>query len=295
LLKGLYSNANANAITGFARMLSKWVSYKLDLNGWKTILGDTDSLFIKLKESNELKDNLIEIEKIQLLINEAINEFVIKFLPDNLVDNHTLNMEMEKIYKVLLTLDVKKRYIGMLKYYDGKEVDKLHYMGLDSKKSNTTEISKQAQLDLALAILKEEQLNPIFEKYYTIVKNSLDINLFKLSSKLEKHQNEYKTNIPAKRSTLWSNEHLGTKFRGGTKFYILYINPNIEINTDVIAFDDSEQLNKLKNISIDKSKYLKDLYKKFNNLIRGIKEINDLNEYYYKKYTNKNKMLDEFF
>lgn len=282
----LFSTSNANAITGFARMMSKWVSYRLNELGWKTVGGDTDSLFIQLKESKELEDNLKEIEKVQLVINKAIDEFALKFLPEELAKKHTLEMSTEKIYGSLLLMDVKKRYIGYLKYYDGKPVTKLHFMGLDSKKSNTIKTCKDAQLALANAILKDEDYKVVMEKYYKFIRDDNTIDNFKLSSKLEKHQNEYTTNIPAKRSSLWSNEKLGTKFRGGSKFYIIYVEETSGIDIDVIAFDDIEQLKTL-NIKLDKTKYFKDLYNKFDNLIRGIPEINEYNKLLYRAYGNK--------
>lgn len=291
----LYSNSNANAITAFARMISKWVSYKLDKYNWKTLTGDTDSLFIQLNNGNDLEDNLNEVEEAFVIVREAINEFVEKFLPKELVDNHTLEMDTEKIYKTLLLLDVKKRYIGLLKYYDGKKVDdKLHYMGIDSKKSNTIEVSKEGQLSLAMAILREEDIRPIFQKYYDIVKTSKDINMFKLSSKLEKHQKDYKVNTPAVRASLWSNKNIKTKFRGGTKFFILYVVPTPEVNTDVIAFEEEDQINNIK-FKINKDKYLKDLFSKFDNLIRGISNMKNMNNYYYLKFNHDNKTLEEWF
>jgi len=289
----LYSNENANAITGFARMLSKWMSYRLAEKGWKTLGGDTDSLFLQLFKSEDLKENLIECKEIIKNINIAINEFVLKFLPPELASKHTLGMDVEKIYSKLLLLDVKKRYIGRLKYYNGKKTNKIHFMGVDLKKSNTIKISKDAQMDLALSILKNEKIEPVLKKYYEMVLNADDIDLFKSSSKLEKHQSEYKVNTPAVRSSLWSNKHLKTTFRGGTKFYTVYVEENKGVDIDVIAFDNVKQL---KNISfqIDKKKYLKDVYNKFNNLIRGIPSLAKINDFIYNPYLTNNRSLGDW-
>lgn len=289
----LYSNENANAITGFARMLSKWVSYNLDLKGWKTLAGDTDSLFIQLFKSENLEDNLKECDEAFEVIKKAIEDFVAKFLPEGRRE-HSLLMEMEKIYKNVLLLDVKKRYIGYLKYYNGKEVDKIHYMGLDLKKSNTIQICKTAQMELAKAVLKGEGIDEVFQEFYATIKTSKDVNLFKIPSKLEKHQADYKSNTPPVRASLWSNDNLKTKFRGGTKFYIIYVEESKELQTDVIAFETNKQLESL-NYKLDRIKYIKDLYSKFTNLIRGLPEIQKRNETYYQRTINQNKSLGEYF
>lgn len=280
----LFKLHNANAITAFARMLSKWVEHKLKENGWETVIGDTDSLFIQLHDENApLQDNLKEInELIFPIINNAIIEFLNKYLPLEFISSHTLKIEMEKIYKTFLLPEVKKRYIGLLKYYDGKEVSDLHYMGIDSKKSNTIKICKEAQLELANTILKDGNINEVFNKYYEQLKNANDIELFKIPSKLEKEK--YAVRTPAVKASEWSNKNLKTKFRQGTKFYIIYVAGISDTNS--IAFENAEQLKHL-NITLDKEKYIKDLYKKFDNLISGIPEIAKLNDEYYDKYRTK--------
>lgn len=289
----LFKLNNANAITAFGRAMNKYISNCLEKIGYQILLNDTDSIFIKLKESKTLQENLIETEKINKIINQEIEIFVRKYLPEEYAVKHTLKMEMEKIYNKLLLLDVKKRYIGFLKYYDGQETEKLHYMGLDLKKSNTIELCKKAQMDFAISILKDEDIDLTLNKYYSILKNSKDINLFKISSKLEKQQNEYIANIPVKRATLWSNEKLKTKFRGGTKFYIMYVKENKDCNTDVIAFEDENQLKNL-NIEINKEKYFEDLHSKLDNLVRGIPKLKNLNDTYQIKYQMKQNSLNSF-
>lgn len=288
----LFSNANANAITSFARMMSKWVSHRLDEMGWKTVGGDTDSLFIQLK-TDVIDDNLKEIQQIQKQIEQIITEFVSKFLPPEYIQRHTLEMDMEKIYKKLLLLDVKKRYIGILKYFKGEKTEKVHYMGLDLKKSNTIPLSKEAQMDLSLALLKEQDVRNVFLKYYEKVKKSNDYKIFQLSSKLNKPITEYKSRTPAVRASNWSNKNLGTHFHAGTKFYILYLEKNCNLDTDCIAFEDIEQLKQL-NLKIDKKKYVKDLHNKFDNISRGLPKVKKLNDFYYEYALNKNKNLQEW-
>lgn len=288
----LFNHTIANSITAFARMCSKYIANKMQAKGWKWIYSDTDSNFYVL-HSQTLEENLKEIEEMQKYINLYIKEFVAKFLPEPYASQSTLKMDCEKIYKKLLLLDVKKRYIGLLKYYDGKETDKLNFMGLDLKKSNTIEICKKAQKDTAETILKEGNYVEIVKKYYQMLKESKNIDDFKIPSKLEKSQSEYKANTPSVRASLWSNKKLNTNFRAGTKYYIIWVKKTKEIDTDVIAFDDESQLKGL-NYEIDKSKYIEDLYNKIDNLIRGIRLFKDINEGYYERFSNNNKSLAEF-
>ncbi len=286
----LFSNTTANIITAMARNLNKWVTYRLNQNGWKDLFHDTDSISIEL-HSSELKDNLEEVDKAMKIVNEAINEFVRKYLPEEYALQHTLQMELKGIYSRLLLFDVKKRYAGFWKYYDDNIVDnKLHFMGMDMKKANTIEISRQAQEELTKALLKNGNIENILTKYYSIVKESNNLDLFKFASKLEKHQSEYKANTPAVRATKWSNAHLHTQFRGGTKFYLLYTSPTLNVNTDVIAFEDVEQIKYL-NIKINKEKYLRDLHSKFENIIRTFEKYKSINDTIYKRMLSNNKDL----
>jgi DNA polymerase elongation subunit (family B) len=253
--------------------------------------------------NENVEQNLNEIKiNIQPIIKNAIDEFVSKYLPKEYIEGHTLKMDIEKIYKSLLLVDVKKRYIGKLKYYDGKEINEIHYMGLDLKKSNTIEICKKAQFAIAEAILNNEKIKETMDKYYKLIIENDDINWFKIPSKLEKPQDAYLTITPAVKASLWSNINLKTKFRVGNKFYILYVkklnNPvlnykNKIIKIESIAFDSEDQLTELK-YEIDKEKYITDLYNKINNLVRGIADLNKMNEECYLKYIKKQNTLSEY-
>jgi len=226
------------------------------------------------------------------------------FKPEEFACKHTLKAELQEIYGRFLSLDVKKRYVGLLKWYDGQPTNDMLLMGLDVKKSNTIQLCKDAQKELAVTILKGEDVNPVFEKYYRLVKSSQDINLFKMSSKLEKQPNQYlrtnkktgkqvQMNTPAIRAVTWSNEYLKTQFRGGTKFYLLYIEKLRETQPDVIAFEDVSQLDGLK-IKIDKEKYIDDLYGKIDNLIRGIPSLKKLNDGYHLRFKTNQQSLFSF-
>jgi DNA polymerase elongation subunit (family B) len=244
--------------------------------------------------TNSLIDNLTEIENIKNFINSEINNFVNLFLPPQFAVNHNLRLDIEKIYSSLLLLDVKKRYFGRLKYLDGKNVNDIHYMGLDLKKSSTSIIARDIQYELCLTLLNSSDIYSTLSNAYNKVTSCFDINSFKLPSKLNKNASDYKVNSPTLRGVAWSNSNLSTHFKNGDKFYIIYVIPSSKIKTDVIAFENLEQLSHI-TFQIDKHKYLLDVYRKINNVIRGIPKLKYLNDGLYIRTKSHSRNLSDFF
>ena len=262
------------------------------------LVHNTDSCFFLPNESYDLskeedKQKLMEkVKKVEEFINKvAIPDFLKRQLPPEQVENATTKMELAEIFDKLILI-TKKKYIGRIVNKEGKWTDKLFYMGLDAKKANNPQIVKDAQLEVAKAILYNEDWKKVVDKYYNIFKTATKeelIELLKLPTKLEKPIEEYKANTPTIRGVLWSNRYLKTNFRAGNKFFGIYVKSNSKINENFVCF---ENISQLKNseyweaLQIDLEKYIDMLYTKLSFVL----EPAGLNEYNEKK---KNELLNE--
>ena len=298
----LFSPIIANTITTLGRMLIKWVSRNVEERfGWSVIFIDTDGVtfqpdeeIMRLDMSKEEDRKKIEkkIKEVEEYINGVLlPQFLEKQLPSEKVKESSLKVDFAMLFDKLIYV-TKKRYIGRMVNKEGKWGDKLVYMGLDAKRANNPQIVKEAQLEVAKAILYNRDWKEVVDKYYNIFNTANKeelIELLKLPTKLEKPIEEYKSKTPTIRGVLWSNRYLKTNFRAGNKFYGIYVIPNRAINTDFICFENLEQLKNSwcwDNIQIDFEKYIDMLYTKLSFIL----EPAGLNEYNEKK---KNELLNK--
>lgn len=221
----------ADCILYTARRVIKHSIDHLESKKNKVIYSDTDSVFFLLdgKSINETK-NVIEG------ITKSYDNFVKQFN----VDNHILQMQFEKVFKKILFVGVKKRYAGIMRWFDGEEVDDIKIMGFESRRSDSPQIIRDFQKQLFNLVLrgasKEQVLKFVSDfktKFYTLRE---DLGIPKgISQKPE----EYK-NLPIHiRAAKTSNERHGTNYTYGDKIKFLYIRKQPEgFNNfeNVIAF-----------------------------------------------------------
>lgn len=130
------------------------------------ITGDTDSIFCKFE--NFIDDRSVEniqkwCEKIENFLNkekivEVVNRYNVK------PDYNRLELKNELIISRGLFL-AKKRYAIHVISNEGKEVDKINYMGVEIKRSDYPSKSKEFLTELSELLLKSKKL-----KYGDIVK-----------------------------------------------------------------------------------------------------------------------------
>ena len=124
------------AITGTGKFLLLQSKDYLHKQGYEVIYGDTDSLFIKLKEG-EGSDAQSNGERIAL----ELNSYWKKRLKDEFSVTSFLELEFEKYYSrfVLTPLrgeqGAKKRYAGLLKINGD---DELEFVGMEFVRSDWT-------------------------------------------------------------------------------------------------------------------------------------------------------------
>lgn len=246
----LYDKRVAEAITYIGRELMMWNASIVESEGHVIVSGDTDSLFIKIKLGNI---PLNEGNRLTKLLNSSLTAFVKKFG----ASNHYMKLEFEKIYASML-VGAKKRYIGKIIWKENKEVNYNEYVGFEVRRSDSTKLARDIQRNVCDMILdtieKDIILKYIRECTQKLKQQSVD--MIAIPTKLEKDSyyiekesdgiiERKPLNLPRVKAAEFSNRVLGTNFRAGSKFMMIYVN---HPETNSIAFDDTKQIEELKKV-----------------------------------------------
>ena len=239
------------AITSVSRFVS-WVGIKrIREMGYETIYGDTDSLFIDLGDGGDDIDEYVEkILELEQGINDGL-DFVADsvgipevhpFLDGSLhgTERHLWVYEAEKLYRRFLQTGAKKRYAGNIVWKEGKLVNEVDVSGFETVKSDSATITQDVQEEFIQRVLDGEgydELTEFIQEYIEGLESlSFDLEYVGFPSSLNKPPEEY-PNMPVKRATLYSNEHLGYDWQSGDDPWLVYVDktPHNLPDTDVVA------------------------------------------------------------
>lgn len=244
------------AITSASRYVS-WVGIQaIEDDGYNVRYGDTDSLMVSLLDNPEVEDDLETEQYVEYMINleESINERL-SMVADNIgvpekhpffggslhgTDRHLWVYEAEKLYRRFLQTGAKKRYAGNILWKEGKYVDDTDVTGFETVKSDSATITQDVQQEFIERVLEGqtyEQLTEFIQQNVEGLKSlTFDLEYIGFPSTLNKPIEEY-PNMPVKRATNFSNQHLGYDWGSGDDPWLVYVDdtpPNLP-NTDVIA------------------------------------------------------------
>ena len=125
------------------------------------VTGDTDSIFCKFGDFNKKKHD-ITVENIHKWCAE-IEEFLNEDKIIEVVKRHNVDMDFNRMkLKNELVISrglflAKKRYAIRVVNNEGKEVDKINYMGVEIKRSDYPKKSKEFLSELSELILRDEK------------------------------------------------------------------------------------------------------------------------------------------
>ncbi len=184
-----------NAITSTGQWLLLGSKDYLEQKGYKVLYGDTDSLFVKIRE-DEATDPSVNGRKIAMDLNLYWKERLKK---EYNVESY-LEIEYEKFYsKFVLTQSrgsesgAKKRYAGLL-IENGKQ--KIEFVGLESVRSDWTKLAKDFQAELYERIFNGEEIeNWIVDLVVSLKQGKMDDKLI-YRKRLRKDLDEYVKNVP---------------------------------------------------------------------------------------------------
>jgi DNA polymerase elongation subunit (family B) len=248
----------AAAITETGQEIIKWVAECAQEHDYEILYGDTDSIYIKAKNTGMLK----LIKEGRELLN-AINESFKEFSLYRNSEDCTLEMEFEKIFKKVLFVSKKDEEAGAKKKYayiplwtsDGEVKEDVKFTGFDSVRSDSPRIAKSTQKEVIRMILNDYKKDDIIKYLMDLegdVKNgkiSIEDIAFpkgiaeKLSeygvSKEENGKTRKVGTPPVIQGVLYSNKYLGTRMGQGSKPKWVYIKrvPSGYPETKVLSFE----------------------------------------------------------
>ncbi len=183
------------AITGTGHKLLLGSKDYLAKNGYEVVYGDTDSLFIKLKEG-EGKNASENGKRLARQLNEYWREKIEK----EYGLKSYLELEYEKYYrKFIITpargseVGAKKRYAGLLAV-NGEE--KLEFVGMEFVRSDWTQLAKEFQVELYNRVFHNKDIEDWLKDFVLKVKNGEFDEKLVYKKRLRKDVEDYIKNIP---------------------------------------------------------------------------------------------------
>ena len=199
-----------SAITGTGKWLLLQSKEYLHKQGYEVIYGDTDSLFIKLKE-----DEGVNAQSNGERIASELNGYWRKRLKADYKVTSFLELEFEKYYsRFILTplrggeQGAKKRYTGLLKINGEEEIE---FVGMEFVRSDWTKLAKEFQVQLYLKIFNGEEIADWLRSIVHKVNRGAFDDKLVYRKRLRKEIDEYqKSSPPHVRAARMINKQSGT-------------------------------------------------------------------------------------
>ncbi|HEY4756577.1 MAG TPA: DNA polymerase II [Ignavibacteriaceae bacterium] len=199
-----------SAITGTGKWLLLKSKEYLHKQGYEVIYGDTDSLFIKLKE-----DEGVNAQSNGERIASELNGYWRKRLKADYKVTSFLELEFEKYYsRFILTplrggeQGAKKRYTGLLKINGEEEIE---FVGMEFVRSDWTKLAKEFQVQLYLKIFNGEEIADWLRSIVHKVNRGAFDDKLVYRKRLRKEIDEYqKSSPPHVRAARMINKRSGT-------------------------------------------------------------------------------------
>ncbi|NLT52312.1 MAG: DNA polymerase II [Ignavibacteria bacterium] len=187
-----YNPALPSSITGTGKWLLLNCKEFLKKQGYRTLYGDTDSLFVELKDGeDETRAKHIAIALNNFLSEELENKFKVKSY---------LEIEYEKLYeKFVLTSSrgaetgAKKRYAGLLNENGTYKID---FVGMEFVRSDWTQLAKDFQNELYLRYFKGEEIDDWIRGLVKSIKTGKMDEKLIYKKRLRRETESYVKNIP---------------------------------------------------------------------------------------------------
>ncbi len=156
----------------------------------EVIYGDTDSLFIQQKGSNEEPDK----------IAKDLNKFLSIKLMSEFGINSYLHIKHEKFYKKFIITSqrggeagAKKRYVGLINR-DGEEI--IEFVGMEFVRSDWTPLAKEFQMELYKKAFSDQPLEEMILSYVKHINNGDFDNKLIYRKRVRRELKSYKINVP---------------------------------------------------------------------------------------------------
>lgn len=183
------------AITGSGHKLLLGSKDYLEKKELKVIYGDTDSLFVMLKNVSD-EDGEAQGRKIVKELNQFWKN---KLKKEYKVESH-LELQFEKYYKQFIITPArgadtgaKKRYAGLVVKDDKENIE---FVGMEFVRSDWTNLAKDFQIELYEKIFHKEEVGDWIREVIKELKNGKFDDKLIYRKRLRKEIEEYTKNIP---------------------------------------------------------------------------------------------------
>lgn len=158
-----YSLEMGNAITSFARKTIHETIKLIEDKEYEVLYGDTDSVFVNFNAGS-----YEEAAKKSSEISKAVNRHFLEEVKRLYNRESFLELEFEKVFKVLLlprirgkSSGAKKRYAGLI-VKDGEE--KIKVTGMEVVRRDWTELAKKMQMELLFRVFHKKEVASYIKK-----------------------------------------------------------------------------------------------------------------------------------
>jgi uracil-DNA glycosylase family 4 len=218
------------------KILTKSEMYgKMDRETEYVITGDTDSLFAKLDKliiSEKSEDKMIKIEKYCNTIQDHLNNYIKDLVKQHNVNERSnrLSLKNELVIKRGLYIS-KKHYANKIISQEGREVNEIRSMGLETKRSDFSVDTKSSLEELLDLLLNSELLS--LPKIYQFIERKKKEFITKIKrgeksiakpAAFTKELKSYKTVPQSVRGCLAWNNLVYKAFVVGDRGYLFKIN-----------------------------------------------------------------------
>ena len=176
-----------SAITGTGQWILKQTSSFLREKGYNVIYGDTDSVFVCLKE-----EEFNNPESTGENLKEMVNEYFNRILKEEFKVESKLEMEFEKHYPKFFLPAMRSTKEGARKRYAGyMENGEIDFKGLEVVRSDWTVLAKRFQSELFERFFKNLELVDWIKNYVKMLKDGKLDNQLVYKKRLTRKAEEY--------------------------------------------------------------------------------------------------------
>lgn len=222
-----YDPRLSGSITKRSHQLLNLTKHWIEALNYSVIYGDTDSIFVSIGEDKTDIESIKIGKDMMALINDKMD----KELRQNYNIDSTLEIEFETHFHHFLMPTVRGQEIGTKKRYAGLvgrgKNEKLVFKGLESVRTDWTELAKEFQQQLYLKVFKDEPVDDYVKIMIAKTKAGLFDDKLIYRKRLRRKLVEYQKNIPphvkAAKHADDMNKKLGKPLQYQNKGWIEYV------------------------------------------------------------------------
>jgi DNA polymerase-2 len=191
-----FNPALANSITGTGREMLLWSKRWFEAAGLEVLYGDTDSLFVRSRQT-EPEEACAEARRLVV----ALNEELVRFISEQWRVSSRMELEFEKLYLKLFlpharhsTRGASKRYAGLL--YGGTAGDNVEFVGMEVVRRDWTELAKQVQRDLYQRLFTGQRVDSYLAEVVRQVRDGARDDALVYRKNLRKSADDYTATTP---------------------------------------------------------------------------------------------------